>query len=143
MELPIAMNHRIRVTLLETMRWTARSLGFIPSFFFVLFLTGEGVPDLLEGKTNVIPIMIMVLFSVAGYILSWWKLRVGAVIMIFGGFIMGIYLLILGGEGIGRIAGSFSLPFIIPGCLFFLMKNVAPSKPSATGPDVQQESETD
>lgn len=124
------MSNIFRIPLLETMRWTSRVLGFIPSFFFILFLTGEGVPDLLAGKTDVIPIMIMILFTVAGYIISWWKLRIGAVIMILGGLVMGIYLLILGGDGIGRIAASFSLPFIIPGCIFFLMKNIAPSKKS-------------
>jgi uncharacterized membrane protein len=84
----------------------------------------------MEGKTDVLPIMIMILLSVAGYLVTWWKLRIGAVIMIFGGLVMGIYLLILGGDGIGRIAASFSLPFIIPGCIFFLMKNVAPSRPA-------------
>lgn len=125
------MSNVIRISLLEIMRWTARILGFIPSFYFVLFLTGEGLPDLLNGKTDVIPIMIMVLFSVAGYLIAWWKLRIGAVMMIFGGLVMGIYLLILGGNGIGRIVASFSLPFIIPGCIFFLMKNIAPSKSSA------------
>lgn len=125
------MSNIVRNSILETMRWTARVLGFIPSFFFVLFLTGEGVPDLLEGKTNVIPIMIMVLFTVAGYLISWWKLRIGAVMMIFGGLVMGIYLLILGGDGIGGIVAAFSLPFIVPGCIFFLMKNVARSKPDA------------
>lgn len=88
------------------------------------------MPDLMEGKTDVIPIMLMVIFSVAGYIISWWKLRIGAVMMIFGGLVMGIYLLILGGVGMGRIVASFSIPFIIPGCIFFLMKNVAPSKSS-------------
>lgn len=125
------MINNIRTSLLETMRWTARMIGFIPSFFFVLFLTGEGVPDLLEGKTNVLPIMVMILFAVAGYLVTWWKLRLGAVIMIFGGLVMAVYLLILGGDGIGRIAASFSLPFIIPGCIFFLMKNVAPSRSAA------------
>lgn len=125
----------MRTSLLEIMRWTARMIGFIPSFFFVLFLTGEGVPDLMEGKMNVIPIMIMVLFSVAGYLVTWWKLRIGAVIMIFGGLVMAIYLLILGGDGIGRIAASFALPFIVPACIFFFMKNVAPSRPVLQGTD--------
>ena len=125
------MSHKVRLSLLEIMRWTARVIGFIPSFYFILFLAGEGLPDLMAGKTDVIPIMLMVIFSVAGYIFSWWKLRIGAVMMIFGGLVMGIYLLILGGDGIGRIVASFSLPFIIPGCIFFLMKNVAPSKSSS------------
>lgn len=124
------MINLVHFSLLEIMRWTARVLGFIPSFFFSLFLAGEGVPDLMKGKTDVIPIMLMVIFSVAGYIISWWKLRIGAVMMIFGGLVMGIYLLVLGGVGMGRIVASFSIPFIIPGCIFFLMKNVAPSKSS-------------
>lgn len=120
--------------MVEIMRWTARILGFIPSFFFVLFVTGEGIPDLIDGKTDVIPIMIMILFSVAGYLIAWWKSRIGAVMMIFGGFVMAIYLLFLGGDGIGRIVASFSLPFIIPGAVFFLMKNISPGK-SAQGTD--------
>ena len=121
------MSDRVRISVMETMRWTARILGFIPSFFFVLFLTGEGLPDLIIGKTEVIPIMVMVLFTVSGYAIAWWKSRVGAVMMIFGGFVMGIYLLILGGEGIGWIVTSFSLPFIVPGFVFFLMKNISPA----------------
>jgi len=72
--------------------------------------------------------MVMVLFTVSGYAIAWWKSRVGAVMMIFGGFVMGIYLLILGGEGIGWIVTSFSLPFIVPGFVFFLMKNISPAK---------------
>jgi hypothetical protein len=125
------MNKLFRITLLEMMRWIARILGLFPSFFFVLFLTGEGIPDLMEGKTDVIPIMIMIFFSVAGYAIAWWKSRIGAVMMIFGGLIMATYLLILGGDGIGRIIASFSLPFILPGCIFFLLKNISPSKPNA------------
>jgi hypothetical protein len=129
------MINNMRTSLLETMRWTARALGFIPSFFFVLFLTGEGLPDLMAGKTDVIPIMVMILLSVAGYLVTWWKLRIGAVIMILGGLVMGIYLLFVGGDGIGRIAASFALPFIVPACIFFFMKNVAPSRSVLQGTD--------
>jgi hypothetical protein len=125
------MGNNVRISLLEVMRWTARISGFIPSFFFVLFLTGEGIPDLQAGKTDVIPIMVMILFTVSGYVIAWWKLRIGAVLMIFGGIVMGVYLLFNGGDGILSIVASFSLPFIIPGFIFFLMKNVAPSKKAA------------
>lgn len=97
-------------------------LGFIPSFFFMLFMFGEGLPDLIDGKTGVIPIMAMVCFTVAGYVVAWVQFRLGGLMMMVGGLVMGVYLLVLGGEGIGWIVASFSLPFIIPGYLFFILK---------------------
>jgi hypothetical protein len=104
------------------MQWTARMLGFIPSFFFLLFMSGQGVPDLLDGKTGVIPIMAMVFFTLAGYCVAWFQFRIGGIMMMLGGLVMGIYLLIYGGEGLGWIVASFALPFIVPGYLFFSLK---------------------
>jgi hypothetical protein len=116
------MRSLFRLSPFELMRWTAGLLGFIPSFFFVLFMFGEGLPDLLDGKTAVIPIMAMVFFTVAGYCIAWFQFRLGGLMMMLGGFVMGIYLLIYGGEGLGWIVASFSLPFIIPGYIFFILK---------------------
>jgi hypothetical protein len=104
------------------MKWIAGLLGFIPSFFFMLFMFGEGLPDLLYGYTAVVPIMVMVFFTIAGYIIAWFQFRLGGLMMMIGGMVMGIYLLVLGGEGLGWIVASFSLPFIIPGYLFFSLK---------------------
>lgn len=116
------MRKLFRLSPFEIMRWTAGSLGFIPSFFFMLFMFGEGLPDLIDGRTGVIPIMAMIFFAVAGYVVAWFQFRVGGLMMILGGLVMGVYLLVLGGEGIGWIVASFSLPFIIPGYLFFILK---------------------
>ena len=116
------MRNLFRLSPFNLMRWTAGMLGFIPSFFFLLFMFGEGLPDLIEGYTGVIPIMVMVFFSIAGYIIAWFQFRLGGLMMMLGGLIMAIYLLVLGGEGIGWIVASFSLPFIIPGYLFFSLK---------------------
>ncbi|MEI6748309.1 MAG: hypothetical protein ACOYMF_12060 [Bacteroidales bacterium] len=110
------------LSLFEINRWTAGLLGFIPSFFFTLFMLGEGLPYLVDGKTGVIPIMAMIFFSVAGWLVAWFQFRLGGIMMMLGGLVMGVYLLVYGGEGIGWIVASFSLPFIIPGYLFFSLK---------------------
>jgi hypothetical protein len=118
------MRKLFRISPFEIMRWTAGMLGFIPSFFFMLFMFGEGLPDLIDGKTGVIPIMTMIFFTVAGYVTAWFQFRVGGLMMMLGGLVMGAYLLVLGGEGIGWIVASFSMPFIIPGYLFFNLKRL-------------------
>jgi len=97
-------------------------MGFIPSFFYLLFIFAEGLPDLLDGYIGVIPIIAMLSFTIAGYLFAWFQFRLGGLMMMIGGLIMGIYLLIYGGEGIGWIVSSFSFPFIIPGYLFFNLK---------------------
>jgi hypothetical protein len=116
------MRSLFRLSPFEIIRWTAGILGFIPSFFFLLFMFGEGLPDLMDGFTGVIPIMVLVFFTIAGYIIAWFQFRIGGLMMMAGGLVMGIYLLVLGGEGLGWIVASFSLPFIVPGYLFFILK---------------------
>ncbi len=109
----------------ELVRFLAMTIGALASLFFVFFLVGEGVGDLLDGKTGAIPIIIMILLTVSGYVLSWFRVRKGAAIMTGGALIMGIYLLIVGAKGNVLMALSFSLPFLLPGIMLLSLKRTA------------------
>jgi hypothetical protein len=116
------MRNPFQLSPFQLMQWIARLTGFIPSFFFVLFIFAEGLPDLLDGYLAVIPILAMLSFTIAGYVIALFQFRIGGLMMMLGGLIMGFYLLLKGGEGLGLIVVSYSLPFIIPGYLFFSLK---------------------
>jgi len=114
----------IKVSTYSLVRITALVLGFLPAIFFLLFLIGEGLAELFDGKLGVLPILIMMLLTVSGYILAWKLPRHGGIIMITGGLLMGIYLIISGGFSEWLMASVYSLPFIIPGALFMLLRNL-------------------
>lgn len=99
--------------------YTGIVLGMLSSAFFLVFLIGEGLVDLIDGKTGVIPIMVLILFTVGGYILSFFKRRTGAIIMIGGAIAMSLYLLFSGGISEYKMALIFAFQFLIPGILLY------------------------
>jgi hypothetical protein len=101
-------------------------LGFVPSAFFLVFLIGEGLADLIDGKLAVIPILVMMILAVSGYILAWKRQKAGGIIMISGGLVMGFYLLILGGFYDWQMAFFYSFPFILPGVFFVYSSKKSP-----------------
>lgn len=99
--------------------YLALILGLIVSVFFALFLIADGIGDLIEAKLRVIPILLMMIVAVLGYVWTFWKPKRGGLVMIFVGIIMAVYLLFLGGFGEFKMALIFGIPFIIPGSLFY------------------------
>jgi len=112
----------VKLTIYSAVRFVALALGLLPAAFFLVFLVGEGLSELFAGKWSVIPILGMMLLTVSGYILAWKRPRNGGIIMVTGGVIMGVYLFIVGGFEEWDIAVLYSLPFIIPGILFMLLR---------------------
>lgn len=104
----------------KVFRIIALALGFLPSAFFLIFLIGAGITELLDGKLMVLPILLLMLLTVSGYILAWKRPRGGGIIMSLGGLMMGIYLLIAGGISDLTLASVYSLPFIVPGIMLVL-----------------------
>lgn len=107
----------------EKSRWlyyVAMLLAFLSSAFFLLFLVGEGIADLFNGSLEVIPILLMMLFTVSGFFIAFKRHKRGGMIMTAGGFLMLIYLLIMGGGNAWYAALIFGLPFIIPGLMLLL-----------------------
>jgi hypothetical protein len=105
----------------KILHYLALIIGFQASAFFLFFLIAESGANLIEGKTSVIPFMLMMIFTVFGYAYALWKPRTGALIMISGGFIMAIYLLFMGGISEIKMSLIFGLPFIIPGIVFYFI----------------------
>lgn len=103
-----------------TLKAFAFILGFFPVLFFIVFLIGEGLAELIDGKLAVIPILLLMVLTSSGYILAWKRVVAGGRIMLTGGAVMGIYMIIYGGIGAWQISLAYSLPFIIPGCLFII-----------------------
>lgn len=109
----------INLNFSKILNYTALILGFQASVFFTLFLIAEGGAELLEGKISVIPIMMMMIFTVAGFIYAIRKPEKGSLIMIAGGVIMAVYLMFMGGIGELKMSLIYGLPFIIPGLILF------------------------
>lgn len=103
------------------LHYIALILGFQASAFFLFFLISDGVADLFDGKYSVIPILIMMIFTVIGYIWAISKPSLGSLIMISGGVVMALYLILLGGLVGIKMALIYSLPFIIPGLIFYFV----------------------
>jgi len=105
----------------KILHYIALILGFQASAFFLFFLISDGVADLFNGKFSVIPILIMMIFTVIGYIWAISKPKQGSLIMISGGVVMALYLIMLGGMVGIKMALIYGLPFIIPGLIFYFV----------------------
>ena len=106
-----------KITAIKILHYTALIVGLQASAFFLFFLIAEGGAYLIDGKTSVIPIMLMMIISVGGYAWAVQKPGKGGIIMIAGGVIMAVYLLILGGIGEITLSLIYGFPFIIPGLI--------------------------
>ena len=105
----------------KILHYIALILGFQASAFFMFFLISDGVADLFNGKYSVIPILVMMIFTVIGYIWAITKPKLGSMIMISGGVVMALYLIMLGGTVGIKMALIYGLPFIIPGLIFYFV----------------------
>lgn len=101
------------------LHYLALILGFQVSLFFTLFLIAEGGAGLIDGKTAVLPILILMIISVGGYILALSNPQKGGMVMIAGGLLMMAYLLIIGGIGEYKMSLIYGMPFIFPGLVLF------------------------
>lgn len=107
----------------KIMHYAALLLGFQVSVFFIFFLIAGAAADLMEGKIAVIPVMIIMISAVAGYIWAVTSPYKGSLLMIAGGTVLGVYLLIAGGLSEVGMSLLFALPFIVTGILFYLSVN--------------------
>jgi CHASE2 domain-containing sensor protein len=98
----------------------ATAFGILAAFLFVFLLIPQSVADLLDGKTDGIPILILMLISVAGLGIAFRKSRKGGLIMLVTGGITCLYLFIMAGGSELLMPLLFTLPLLIPGTIFVL-----------------------
>ena len=104
---------------METIKWTARILGFAASAFFLSFFIGEGVPDLIAGTGNdLIPFLPLFILTIIGYLMAWFSNFWGGLILFLGGLGMWGYHLAFNHSW--RVAVVIGLPFALTGLLFLI-----------------------
>ncbi len=105
--------------------WMAIILGLFVILFFLTIIESTALSSLIfDEKWGVLPFTLMLLVPIVGYFVSLQRPKSGGLCMILGGMILVVYLLIIGSEGVGRMAFVFALPFIIPGLLFWLSQKL-------------------
>lgn len=100
--------------------WLARVLGGLAVAFFGIFVLGEGIPDLRDVQDFQLRSMLLLLaFSSFAYFFAWFKPKEGGIAMAIAGAVMGLNMFYHGGIGDIIAALIYSLPFLIPGLIFW------------------------
>ena len=95
----------------------------VASVFFLVFIVKEGIPDLLAGKGKELMYFLpFLLLAIAGCLLSIFKRKAGAVMMLAGGVVMVVLLYMQGGMAQFGMMVVYGLPYIFPGAIFLLIK---------------------
>ena len=106
----------------QVLKWTARILGGITVLFFLVFAMGVGAPDLMNTDNGQLrSILLLLAFATLGYIFALFREREGGVFMMVAGFLLGADMFYYGGTNDIWAVLVYSLPFIVPGVLFFLV----------------------
>lgn len=103
--------------------WFAWTMSGLASIFLIFFLIGEGIPDILKGKSKeLIPYLPFLIMAISGCILSFFKRKQGALLMIAGALAIDLILFLQGGKFNVRLMLVYGLPYIFPGLLLLLYK---------------------
>ncbi|MFZ4056685.1 MAG: DUF7670 domain-containing protein [Ferruginibacter sp.] len=96
----------------------AQSVGMLVCLFFMLFIVGEGIPDIMNGKgAEFYPVLAMLMVPIIGYAISWISEKTGTVLLLAGGaFMLGYY----GYHEQFKVALIYGLPFLATGILFMI-----------------------
>ena len=106
----------------QAFKWAARILGGMAILFFLSFMIGEGIPEIGNSENGQLrSIISLFAFATLGYIFAWFREKEGGIFMMVAGFIMGADMFYIGGTKDVIAVLIYSLPFIIPGILFFLV----------------------
>lgn len=103
--------------------WFAWAISVIASALFVVYLVGEGIPDLMHGKAKeLIPFLPFLILAIVGCLVSFFRQKAGAIMMIVGGVAIEVVLYIQNGQANFGMMMVYGLPYILPGILFLLVK---------------------
>lgn len=96
----------------------AQTVGVVACLFFLLFIIGEGIPDVVKGNGDGFLVFLpFILLPIAGFILTWFKEWPGVILLTAGGVALMVYFFIKGDMAMAMV---YSLPFIVTGLLFML-----------------------
>lgn len=102
------------------LNWLARIIGGLAVAFFGIFVLGEGIPDLREIEDFQLRSMLLLLaFASFAYFFAFFRPKEGGVAMSIAGAVMGLDMFYHGGLGDTTAALVYSLPFLVPGLIFW------------------------
>ena len=106
--------------LAKRMRWAARAIGLVAAVFFIGMLIGsavsEGVgPMTIESTT----LVLLGAIGLAGCIVSWWRERLSAILLVLTAVGFGIHIGICAGRNHFLAWLIIGLPYLVAGILIF------------------------
>ncbi len=106
----------------QILKWAARILGGMAIVLFLSFIFGEGISGLKgSGNGQLRNIVLLLAFASLGYIFALFREKEGGIVMIAAGLIMGANMFYSGGTNDFVAVLIYSLPFVVPGVLFYLV----------------------
>lgn len=109
--------------------WKARILGGLAIMFFLYVLIDvKASQDTGEYLLPINSMMLLLGFTTLGYIFAWYREKEGGIVMAIAGCIMGMYMYYNGGSADVWSFTLYTLPFLIPGLLFWYVGNQSVDK---------------
>lgn len=109
------MNKRVNI-----IKWLARKIGGLAVIFFLYVLVSIG--DSQHSEEFSLPynsMMLLLGFAALGYLFAWFREKEGGIVMIVAACIMGLYMFYSGGSADKWSITMYTLPFLIPGLMFW------------------------
>lgn len=98
-------------------KWLARILGGIAVLLYAYWIFSK-------GETLMMTSFLMVLgFGTAGYFFAWFREKEGGIVMVIAGTLMGMYMFYSGGLNPVGLFLTYSIPFVLPGVIFWWLGN--------------------
>jgi len=115
--------------LAKRMRWAARIIGLLAAVFCLFMLIGEAVDGILTGawkttsQTDLIQgslIGVLGAIALAGCIVSWWRERLAAILLVLTAVGFGIHIGLCAGRNHFLAWLMVGFPYLIAGVLLFV-----------------------
>ena len=131
--------------LVKRLRWSARIIGILAMAWCLLLLVGmidEIVTDIQEEgfEGEYFLVLLLPIIPAAGFIVSWWRERVGGSMLIVSYFLSGFACtidMLYRGEGFRLcppITWILPLPFLVAGVLFLICSKLSRKTSSSALP---------
>lgn len=105
----------------KILRWIARIIGSISVAFFLLMGIGEAVCGSDPWTWESLMVVSFAIILTAGVLISWWKERIGGVILICAAVAFAVFIFFSAGRNKVLASTLISLPFLVSGVVFFIV----------------------
>ncbi|MCF8232536.1 MAG: hypothetical protein K9J27_10140 [Bacteroidales bacterium] len=99
---------------------TARILSVIMIIGFLYYFVTNEFTRLENMSIETGPIYFMIFSVFIGFIVSWFFEMIGGLVLVVGGFALGVYAFLSTGGDDAMTAVIYTVPFVVPGFLFLV-----------------------